>query len=118
MFFGNVYSICHDIYEDFLTHVGITWKQYFQSPEFLVPIRHTECNYLKPLPVGESFEAHVSLSKIGDSSFEVRFRLQQDSNLHAEVKIACVFVASHTRAKTTIPNWFRTKMTPYLETSP
>lgn len=49
LFFGHVFALAHDCFEGFIEETGFGWKNWFNvRGEYLVPIRHTEANYLRP----------------------------------------------------------------------
>lgn len=117
MFFGNLLALCHDSYEDFLAHMGISWNEYFKTPDHLIPIRHAECDYQRPFAVGEEFDLEISFARLGDSSFEVHYLYTQSGQVHAEARIVHVFLDAKSKAKTKIPDWFRSKAEVFLNPS-
>ncbi len=114
LFFGNLLGLCHDLYEDFLQDIGIPWEDYFENPDYLIPIRHTECDFFRPLPAGENFDVEIRLSQLGETSFEFSYNFLKNEQSHAQAKKAHVFVNAQTKTKTPIPGWFREKIKPYL----
>lgn len=93
MFYGNILGLCHDAFEEFLTHIGVSWKTWFQPTDWACPIRHAEVNYLAPLLPGQTYAVEVSVRKIGSSSFGMNYRFLKDSKEHALVQITHAFVS-------------------------
>src|SRR4051812_38085840 len=68
VFFGNYFRLAHRALEQYLVQHGIAWKEWFANKEFGVPLRHVECDYLKPLKPGEEFFVSINVAEIGESS--------------------------------------------------
>lgn len=115
LFFGNIFSLAHDCFEGFITDTGIGWKNWFNlQGEYLVPIRHSECNFLKPFFAGEKYQISANLSRIGESSFQMRYVFTKNGDSHAEVAMVHAFMDAKTKQKISIPEPIRTKLSPYL----
>lgn len=39
MFFGNVFAIAHDAFEEFIVAAGYTYQEWFGQTDYLIPIR-------------------------------------------------------------------------------
>jgi len=114
MFFGSAFDIAHDCFEDFVTHLGIPWRDWFLHPEWGVPVRATEAKYQAPLQVGDKFVVQVSLSHLGESSFTVAFEFLKDQKLCAELSTTHVFISKAGHLKQPIPTQIRRLLEPYL----
>ncbi|MFN7904827.1 MAG: acyl-CoA thioesterase [Pseudobdellovibrionaceae bacterium] len=75
LFFGNIYGICHDAFEDLIHDIGIGWKNYFSTKDFLFPLIKSEADYRGPLIAGHSYEIHLFFSQIKTGSFEVTYQV-------------------------------------------
>ncbi|MEZ0391429.1 MAG: acyl-CoA thioesterase [Pseudobdellovibrionaceae bacterium] len=114
LFFGNLFGLAHDCFEDFIQAAGFTWQEWFHTKDYLIPIRHTECNYLKPFRPGEKYQVTVTVAKIGDSSFQMRYHFLQGTNLHADVRMTHTFLDARTQQKISVPNSIRNRLKVYL----
>lgn len=89
-FYGNVFSKIHQVYEDFIEELDINAKEWFLNPKLIIPIRHTEANFLKPLFALESYQVQVSPINISDSSFRLLFVIGKKDENH------CNIITTHT----------------------
>lgn len=97
MFYGNILGLCHDAFEAFLNHIGISWTQWFQPEGWACPIRHVEVDYLSPLLPGKIYAVEVTVIKVGNSSLGMNYRFlqedrQESSSANAHVKVTHTFV--------------------------
>lgn len=112
VFFGNYFRLAHRALERWLTEREIPWAQWFKNPEFGVPLRHVEADYLRPLRPGESFDATIQVDEIGDSSvhFSYEFTSPEGTPL-ARLKTSHVFVTRGEMKKMKIPDLIRECLT-------
>ena len=114
LYFGNVYNLAHDCFEDFLKEAKVPWDEWFQSEKYIIPFRHTSCDYFAPLVQGQNYVIFARTLAISNSSFEMQYdfcSLSDDGNvqpqkIHATVKTVQVFVDKKTMKKTEIPEKF------------
>jgi acyl-CoA thioester hydrolase/1,4-dihydroxy-2-naphthoyl-CoA hydrolase len=114
-YFANVFSFAHDAFEDFIQAAGFSWKEWFQTKEYIVPIRHTECNFMRPFLPGENYQIAVSVAKLGDSSFQMKYQFLQGPNQHAEVRMTHVFLDAKSKQKISVPDLVRNRLKVYLD---
>lgn len=115
LFFGRFFALAHDAFEEWLLMMGFSWGAWFQNPDWLVPLRHVEADYFKPLRGGEEYEIEVSLVELKESSFQARFRFFQGEALHAELRHFHVFVDPRFGGKIPIPGEVRRKLMDRIE---
>lgn len=115
MFFGNIYGFAHDAFEEFIVAAGFTWNEWFQTTEFMIPIRHSEANFLMPFQPGNTYSVYVNVEKIGNSSFQMKYEFCNDKTIHSVVKMTHVVLDQKTKAKIEIPNSIKLKLLPYLK---
>ncbi len=108
MFFGNIYGIYHDAFEDMISSIGIGWQSYFGTKDYLIPLIKSEAEYRGPLKPGQSYEIHLSFSMIKTSSFEVTGSVLDPSSADQKplliVKTVHVCLDAQTKAKTSLPS--------------
>jgi len=114
-YFANVFSFAHDAFEDFIQAAGFSWKEWFQTKDYIVPIRHTECNFLRPFLPGDTYQISVTVSKLGESSFQMKYQFLQGTHAHAEVRMTHVFLDAKSKQKMTVPDLVRNRLKVYLD---
>lgn len=133
MFNGNLLDISHDLLEEFLIHIGISWKDWFRSSELACPIRNCNIDFLAPFIVGETYDVEINLNKIGHTSFTIGYkffslektaqfefnsRTQASENngrkKMAVVSVTHVFIDLNKKTITAIPEEFKNKLAIYL----
>src|SRR5688572_15841097 len=107
MFFGNAFHLVHDVYESFVASLGFESRDWFENPEWAVPIRHAEADYLRPLKPHESYEARVSIEQVGESSLSLKFTISANGLDHCVAKTVHVFMNKKSLAKMPIPESVR-----------
>ncbi|PIS10540.1 MAG: acyl-CoA thioesterase [Bdellovibrio sp. CG10_big_fil_rev_8_21_14_0_10_47_8] len=118
LFFGHIFSLAHDAFEDFIQAAGFTWDEWFRTDKYMVPIRHAESNYLKPFLPGQIYTVRASVAKISQSSFQMRYAFQQNQNAHAEVLMVHTFLDQKSKVKIPVPELVRQRLGVYLESIP
>jgi acyl-CoA thioester hydrolase/1,4-dihydroxy-2-naphthoyl-CoA hydrolase len=113
LFFAETYAIVHDAYEDFVTHLGIEWKNWFENPEWAVPIRHSSCEHLSPMVPSQDLNVHVMVNRLGESSFTLKYAIEREQRTYAEVTLVHAFIDKKSRTKTAIPSDIRARLEAY-----
>lgn len=113
LFFGHVFSLTHQAYEQFVIQkMNCSWQDWFQNPHWFVPIRHTEAQYNSPIYVGQKCIFKLSIDSIGRSSFTLLTHLSQQRDC-CLVKTTHVFCDSKTKQKMPIPAHILARMKEY-----
>lgn len=119
MFFGNILGLSHDLFEEFLEHNGIPWKEWFKSTDWACPIRHSEVDYLSPFFPGTTVSVTVTVARLGQSSFTMSYVYQnlQSHKVHAKAKITHSFAKIHGNKleKEPIPTKYRLLLERFLK---
>jgi YbgC/YbaW family acyl-CoA thioester hydrolase len=104
MFFGRYLELAHRAYEDFVREeLGVDWQEWFANPEWLVPIRALQVEYLAPLSGGSEGEIRVRVDKVGNSSFTHAYTFFSQGETAAVVTLTSVFVDKKTFRAIPIP---------------
>lgn len=106
LFYGSIFTLAHQIIETILPQIGISWSRWFESPQG-APIRHVECDYLKPMKGNEVYDVDVSFTSFTNSSFKENYAFRKEGVLHCQLSIVKVFVDRHKREKVSIPQDIR-----------
>jgi acyl-CoA thioesterase FadM len=72
MYFANIFSLAHDTFELFIQKAGYTWAEWFKQTEYIIPIRHAECDYLRPFKAGDVYDVQAMVSEFSTSSFKMK----------------------------------------------
>lgn len=115
LFFGNIFALAHGCFEDFIQAAGFTWKEWFHTKDYMIPIRHTESNYLKPFRPGEKYQVTVTVAKIGNSSFQMKYLFSSALGTHADVRMTHAFLEAKSLQKTSVPETVRNRLKVYLD---
>lgn len=115
MFFGNIFGIAHDAFEEFIVEAGYQYNEWFKQSHFIIPIRHTECDYLAPFRAGQSYDITVSVSSFGTSSFRMKYQFSQNGKPHAVVQMVHSVLEYPSFKKIPLPEMIQSRLAPYLE---
>jgi len=102
LYYPRALDLAHTCLEEFWKGQRVGWKFWFQNPEFAVPIRHAECDFLSPLYVGENYQVRLGVSTIGESSVEFVCEILS-SQVCVRVRTVHVFVDRKTFQKISVP---------------
>ncbi len=107
MFFGNIYGICHDAFEDMIEGIGIGWDSYFNNKDLLIPLMKSEAEYRGSLVPGKHYEISIFFSQLKTSSFEITYNIQDilgpSPRICMIVKTVHVCLDAKTKAKIPLP---------------
>ena len=117
MFFGNIFGFAHDAFEQFILEAGYTWKEYFQDPNFAIPLRQTEANYFAPFFPGETYDIAITVASFGETSFKMKYIFSQNEKTHAVVTMVHSVLDMKTKQKAAIPATMKTRFEKYLESA-
>ena len=108
LYFPRQFRFAHDALEDYVSSLGYTFDQIFREEHFVFVIVHAESNYLVPLRVGDKLEIHLSIERIGETSFTVCYHIyKEDKTLSGTAKTVHVTLESKSRKKIPIPTVFK-----------
>lgn len=103
IFYSRLFDFCHSAYEQLIESFELN-EDYWDNPDYVVPIIHTECDYYKPLKYGDEIEIRLSVSNLKNSSFELTYNLLLSEEKCATVKTVHVFVSREDWQKMNIPD--------------
>ena len=114
MYFARLPSLAHDCFERFIVEAGWTWAEWFQTSKAIIPIRHLETDYLSPFRPGQTYDVDVTVSRIGESSFQMHYVFRQGDRRHGVVKMVHAHLDPKTFEKKALPAEVRDRLAPYL----
>lgn len=99
LFFGHAFTLFHQAFEQFVLHqLKYPWALWFQNPEWIIPIRNVEAEYLHPILAGQSAQIEISVSSLSTSSFTLISSIRQEQ-LCCSIKTVHVFCHRLTKQK-------------------
>ena len=72
------------------------------NEDYVVPIIHSESEYVKPIRYGDEISVNVQVSQLRNSSFELTYTIKRDKVLCCHAKTVHVFVDKKSWKKTGI----------------
>jgi len=115
MYFANVYHLAHKNIEHWLESEFKLWQTWFNNPEYGAPIKHSHCDYHKPMILGNDYRVKSSVKSIGESSVVLStLFLNEDKSLCAEVETVHVFVNKKSMQKINVPVDIKQKISSLL----
>lgn len=105
LFFGNAFTLFHQAFEHFILHqLTYPWKNWFQNPDWIVPIRQAEAQYLQPIFAGQECLIELAVSSTSHSSFTLTSTIHQNG-VCCSIKTVHVFCDRMTKQKIPIPSF-------------
>jgi acyl-CoA thioesterase FadM len=105
LFFGHVFTLAHEAFEHFVIDaIQSPWTDWFQNSEWIVPIKHAEANYMRPLQAGDECQIELVVTDLSASSFTMNAAFIQQ-HLCCEVKTVHVFCSRAQKQKIPIPSF-------------
>ncbi|HEY8269272.1 MAG TPA: thioesterase family protein [Pseudobdellovibrionaceae bacterium] len=117
MYFANLFSLAHDVFEEFILATGYQYQEWFSPLHHIIPLRHVEADYLAPLLPGQSYEVTAMVTNLGETSFKMAYKFAQNGKLHGTVSMVHVILDPKTKAKMILPDLMKRRLSPYLETA-
>jgi len=116
LYFPRQFRFCHDALEDFVESEGLGFDQVFHKENFVFVIVHCEADYLASLKVGDALQVHLSIERVGNSSFTVFYQIFRGKELVGTAKTIHVCLVSSTRETLPIPDSLRSILERHLIT--
>jgi YbgC/YbaW family acyl-CoA thioester hydrolase len=103
IFYSRLFDFCHSAYEQMIESFSLT-EDYWDNPQYVVPIIHAECDYFSPIKYGDEIQIIVKVTELRSSSFELSYDLMLNSMKCASLKTVHVFVSREDWNKMNIPD--------------
>ena len=108
LFFGRQFYLAHDIYEDFLAHIGFPMEKIIAEESFFVPIVHSESQYHLPMRAGDRGEITLKVVAIGNTSYTLEYQiLTSNGKPSGSSKTVHVSIDRATGKKIALPEKFK-----------
>jgi 1,4-dihydroxy-2-naphthoyl-CoA hydrolase len=107
VFFPNYLAICHEAYEEALAAAGMDVKAFFSDRSgVVVPVSHSEADYLRPLRVGDRVRVRLSPVRLSEVSFAIEYELTKLGPVEkraARLRTEPISISVQTRERTLLP---------------
>lgn len=114
LFFGNIFTLAHQSFEDFLNQNPETYHEYFASRQFAFPLIKAEAQFQRPMCLGKTYQIQLEITEIRNSSFQVLIQFLQAQETCAVVNTVHVCIDKLTQKKSDLPLSLRS----FLESTP
>ena len=102
LFFAEFFKIAHITYERFFEQLELD-RNYFLDDDFILPIVHSEADYISTVKFGDELTCEVFVGKIGETSFELNYTLINQGIVSAKISTKHVVVKKKEFKKSEIP---------------
>lgn len=113
LYFARQFRFAHDALEDFFAAEGMDFNALFHKESFVPVIVHCEADYFVPLKVGDRLETHLTVERLGTTSFTLFYQIFRDGELIGTVKTVHVTLTRETRKKIPMPENLREILSRY-----
>lgn len=116
-YFGNVPNLCHKTYENWLVSLKKEWGFWFNNPEWIIPIKNCQVDYLSPMRAGEPYRVDLVIGQMSQSSFTSVYHAYHPTtkNSYFKAQIVHVFVDKANFKKASVPTNIRPLFETYLQ---
>lgn len=115
LYFPRQFRFAHDALEDFVESEGYSFDKVFHKEDFVFVIVHCEADYYVSLRVGDNVNVHVSVERIGESSFTMIYEIFKADHTHVgSAKTIHVTLDRVNRKKIPIPQVLRKTLEKHL----
>ena len=115
LFYGRVFELCHQAYEAMIDGFDLE-EDYWNNPEYIVPVLNAESHYRKPMKYGEIISIELKVSTLKSSSFELTYAfVNEASEICCEAKTVHVFADKNNWKKTAMNKKISDGLSRYLE---
>ncbi len=98
LFFANLFKYMHEAYEFFIAGFG-NYDDHFKSEKTAYPVIKAEAEYFSPLELGKTAEIKIFVTRLQESSFELKYEFEIGGETKAIGKTVHVCVDIRTGSK-------------------
>ena len=102
VFFAEFFKIAHITYERFFDSLDLD-RNYFLDEKFIIPIVHSNADYVSPVKFGDELNCELMVGEIGKTSFELKYTLYNKDLIAAKILTKHVVVLKNEFKKSSIP---------------
>lgn len=110
--FGRLIELAE---QELLREAGMPFSEVFTNPEFWLPRRHLEIDYLAPVRIDELLELETYLSSMSESTMIYHVDVRNEAGVLVAVsKLVVVTVSTSDFAKVPLDSRVRSLLSPYV----
>ncbi len=72
LYFANYLRFTQRAFELSLAKESLSWKDWFDHPEWGIPLRHAESEYHRPLRPGQKCFVRQGVTRLGETSLTIK----------------------------------------------
>lgn len=104
LFFAHQLTLVHDAYEGFMEAAGVSFHYVLKEADYLLAIVRAEADYTRPLSVGDRLQIHLSVERIGNTSFTLAYEIRSsDEQTVGRARTVHVCMDKGSRQKRNLP---------------
>jgi 1,4-dihydroxy-2-naphthoyl-CoA hydrolase len=105
LFFGRIFEMCHEAFEELMMRLGGGIDRAF-AEGFGMPLVHAEADFDKPIKLGDRLDVELSIERLGGTSIAFGYRvLGEDGEVRARARLVHVFIALPEMKARPAPDW-------------
>ncbi len=115
VYFPRFFDLAHSTMEDwFAEGIGISLPEMIRERRIGTPTVRIDCDFVKPLRMGDMLRFELRVSKLGNASANVDYRGTKDGSEHLQIKQTLVFMNLDSAQAVPIPDDIRKKLQEFL----
>lgn len=114
IFYSRIFEFCHSTYEKMIANFDLK-EDYWSNDEYVVPIIHTQAEYLKPIKYGDEIEIKLQVTQLKNSSFELSYNLLNGEILCGTGKTVHIVLDKNSWEKIEIPTDIKNGLSSHLK---
>lgn len=117
VFYPRYFEFFNSVVEDWCEDsLDCSFRTMHSQYGYGLPLVHVDCTFSKPAELGETLQAQLSVSKLGNTSVHVDINLSgADDGLRVSANMVLVLMDLNTRKAIALPESLRQKMMQYLK---
>ena len=118
IFYGRIYELGQGVVENYLNKTGFAIGTMLKEREYIIPVVHSEADYLLPMQAGDEVNIEIGVEKVGNTSFTTYYLFfDPKKNLLARAKTVNVSINKKTGKKIPLPEDFKNMLIKELKNS-
>ncbi len=113
LFFARAGDLFHRTYEAFVQEMGFSWQNWFQNPEWAVPLKKFDIEYFRPVYAGQKYVSKLLVQQMGESSFALHTRIFHGEDIYFQIHSLHVFVDKKSSQKRATPSEVKSALQRY-----
>ena len=116
VFYPRYFEIFNTVIEDWCEHgLASSFREMHMQRGYGLPTAHVECTFLKPSELGETLQAHLTVTRLGNTSLHIEINLfGPDEVQRLSANMVLVLMDMTTRKPLPLPEQLRQKMNQYM----